>query len=76
MRDQNTLDLAALWQSFHQLRGILVRTGSYSGGHYTAYVRDQGNQWFFCDDQLAPIPVFNTEDILARQAYMLFYESM
>ena len=35
---------------------------------------------FFGDDQLepvpAPVPVFDTEDVLAQQAYMLFYESM
>ena len=64
----------------YQLRGVLVHTGSYDGGHYTAYVRNQDHRWFFCDDQLepvpAPVPVFDTEDVLAQQAYMLFYESM
>ena len=74
IRDKNTLNLGWLFSIvavlffFYQLRGVLVHTGSYGGGHYTAYVKGKDDQWFLCDDQLAPISVFRTEDIIKLRA--------
>ena len=56
------------------LKGVLVHSGSLHVGHYTAYVRDDDANWFFCDDANAPQFVSDTDRVFAQQAYMLFYE--
>ena len=58
----------------YSLRGVMVHTGSFSSGHYTAYVRAQNNRWYYCDDAEQPQEVTRVEDVLKAQAYMLFYE--
>ena len=56
-----------------RLRGVVVHSGSFEAGHYTAAVRGRGDVWYYCDDGAEPrvVPV---EFVLARQAYILIYE--
>ena len=58
----------------YKLRGIIVHHGRLAGsGHYVSYVRNDSDQWFFCDDNQAPDPV-SVQEVLAKEAFVLFYE--
>ena len=46
--------------------------GSLSGGHYTAYVRHDG-QWFFVSDSTVKRASFE-RDVCRAEVYMLFYD--
>jgi ubiquitin C-terminal hydrolase len=71
----------------YQLYGIVVHSGSMSGGHYVAYTRKRDNPisdtasldeirngWhYFSDTQTSPSSL---ENVLNQQAYILFYERL
>lgn len=56
----------------YDLVGVINHYGTLSGGHYTAYCKNQKcGRWFcFDDDNVTPI---RSEDILGQAAYVLFY---
>ena len=73
-------------KSLYQLAGVVEHRGpSMNAGHYVAYVRARrlGNQeqqsscsssWFWADD--GHIREVTLEEVLKREAYILFYEKM
>lgn len=69
----------------YQLYGIVVHSGSMSGGHYVAYTRrrenpisdtaslaDIQNGWHYISD--SSVCNSSLDDVLRQQAYILFYE--
>lgn len=69
----------------YQLYGIVVHSGSMSGGHYVAYTRrrelpisdkasleDIRNEWHYFSD--SSVSKATLESVLNQQAYILFYE--
>ena len=59
----------------YELCSVVVHRGVYGGGHYIAFVRAQDHTWYHCDDAKAPRPC-STEEVMAAQAYMLFYQRL
>ncbi len=57
----------------YYLRGVVVHHGGAGIGHYFAYVRAPDNFWYLCDDWRRPRLV-SVDEVLAAEAYMLFYE--
>ena len=57
----------------YQLRGMLMHSGPYGFGHYTACVSDVTGQWHLCDDR--NVRKVNFDYVKRCQAYMLFYEA-
>ena len=59
----------------YDLRAVVMHEGSDSldRGHYTAYVRDNAGDWYFCDDSAKPLRC-SIVYVLQAEAYMLFYE--
>ena len=62
-------------QHYH-LRGVIVHKGKARGGHYVSYIRPRApdNFWYFCNDLARPRRV-SVQEVLAAEAYMLFYEA-
>ena len=58
----------------YTLRAVIEHRGGDRGGHYVAYVRAADDLWLLYDDSAVPRRVLNPLDVLAQQAYMLFYE--
>ncbi|CAH1392970.1 unnamed protein product [Nezara viridula] len=56
----------------YDLVGVINHYGTLSGGHYTAYCKNQKSEGWYCydDDNVTPI---RSEDILGQAAYVLFY---
>jgi len=59
----------------YELCSVIVHHGVCGGGHYTAFVRAQDHMWYHCDDAQAPRPC-SAEQVMAAQAYMLFYQRL
>ena len=57
----------------YHLRAVIVHHGEAEGGHYTAFVKSVDNCWYDCDDWVSPRRVL-TDEVLAAEAYMLFYD--
>ena len=67
----------------YSLRCVLVHHGHFVNsptllggktcGHYTAYVRDDRDVWYHCNDNSAPRALPDSQEVLGAQAYMLFY---
>ena len=58
----------------YHLRAVVVHSGTARIGHYTAYVRGDGDRWFYCNDTAVPRRIANPMEVVQQQAYMLFYE--
>ena len=58
----------------YRLRGVIVHTGHAGGGHYTAFVRNREDTWFFCNDAQEPQHLDNIAYVMQAKPYMLFYE--
>lgn len=62
----------------YSLIGIVMHSGTFDGGHYTAYSKNYSqNRWYFCDDSsVRPVAVPDIEAIAAGTAnpYILFYQ--
>ena len=71
--DFETILPVAVGQPPYHLRGVVVHSGVPGGGHYTAYARAPNNFWYFCDDLVKP-RLASVAEVLAAEAYMLFYE--
>jgi ubiquitin C-terminal hydrolase len=71
--DFETILPVAVGQPPYHLRGVVVHSGDPGGGHYTAYARAPNNFWYFCDDWVKP-RLAGVDEVLAAEAYMLFYE--
>ena len=56
-----------------RLRGVVIHSGDFEGGHYTAVVRGRDDVWYYCDDAAGPRAV-SVEFVLSAQAYILVYE--
>ena len=54
-----------------RLYGVIEHEGSFSGGHYIAYVR-LAEQWYRMSD--SQVTRVDEEAVLRKQAFMLFYE--
>mmetsp|Transcript_14551 Transcript_14551/g.38925 ORF Transcript_14551/g.38925 Transcript_14551/m.38925 type:complete len:289 (+) Transcript_14551:792-1658(+) len=68
---------AANREQLYTLMAVVVHGGMLYGGHYTAYVRegcdgDFLGGWYYCSD--AQVFRVKEKDVLAAEAYMLFYE--
>ncbi|XP_054718307.1 ubiquitin carboxyl-terminal hydrolase 22-like [Uloborus diversus] len=53
------------------LFAVVKHLGNEEGGHYVAYVRQHGNEWYLCDDQI--VQRVSLEDVLQSEGYLLFY---
>ena len=60
----------------YQLHSVLMHHGSSSNfGHYTSYVRSNlDGQFYHCDDRF--VEIVDKKDVLAAQAYVLFYRKI
>jgi ubiquitin C-terminal hydrolase len=58
----------------YHLRAVILHSGSFKEGHYTAYVRAHDDSWYLCDDGVCPRLVLNPSEIMEQEAYMLMYE--
>jgi ubiquitin carboxyl-terminal hydrolase 22/27/51 len=56
--------------SIYSLFSVVQHVGSMESGHYTCYVKHNG-QWFLCDD--STVYIANEDDVMSCQAYLLFY---
>jgi ubiquitin carboxyl-terminal hydrolase 8 len=56
----------------YELYGVCNHSGSVSGGHYTAYVKNANGKWYhFNDTSVSEIGI--NESIISPKAYCLFY---
>ncbi|XP_059477248.1 ubiquitin carboxyl-terminal hydrolase 22 [Neocloeon triangulifer] len=55
----------------YSLFAVINHVGSLEAGHYTAYIRQQRDNWFKCDDHI--ITKANIKDVLNSEGYLLFY---
>ena len=55
----------------YSLFAVINHKGSLETGHYTAFIRQQRDQWFKCDDHL--ITRARLKDVLTSEGYLLFY---
>ena len=56
-----------------RLRGVVIHSGDFEGGHYMAVVRGRYDVWYYCDDAAGSRAV-SMEFVLSRQAYILVYK--
>lgn len=54
----------------YDLLSVVVHKGEINSGHYISYARKDG-QWFQFDDNV--VTLASEKQVLAAQAYMLFY---
>jgi ubiquitin carboxyl-terminal hydrolase 22/27/51 len=54
----------------YELAGVIVHKGKIDSGHYVSYSRE-GNDWFMFDD--SKVILVSEADVLAAEAYLLFY---
>lgn len=57
----------------YNLKSFVLQQGSFSGGHYTAYVKDDNTWYHYDDSSVTPVNI-NTLKQALSQAYILFYE--
>jgi len=55
----------------YSLFAVVNHSGTIESGHYTAFIRQQRNQWFKCDDHL--ITKASVQEVLDSEGYLLFY---
>ncbi|XP_011634474.1 ubiquitin carboxyl-terminal hydrolase 22 [Pogonomyrmex barbatus] len=55
----------------YSLFAVINHEGSLETGHYTAFIRQQRDQWFKCNDHL--ITRARLKDVLTSEGYLLFY---
>jgi ubiquitin C-terminal hydrolase len=56
----------------YDLYGVCNHSGSVSGGHYTAYVKNADNKWYhFNDTNVSEVGLIDS--IISPKAYCLFY---
>jgi len=56
----------------YELYGVCNHSGSTSGGHYTAYVKNANGKWYhFNDTTVSEVGLI--ENIISAKAYVLFY---
>ncbi|KAK0174005.1 hypothetical protein PV328_007125 [Microctonus aethiopoides] len=55
----------------YSLFAVINHEGSLETGHYTAFIRQQRDQWFKCDDH--SITRAKLKDVLTSEGYLLFY---
>lgn len=61
----------SLTDNRYSLFAVINHLGTLEAGHYTAYVRQQNNHWFKCDDHM--ITRANLQEVLDSEGYLLFY---
>ena len=61
---------AAMYQ--YELYGVCNHIGDIMGGHYSAFIKTNENQWFHCNDHLIE-HVEKPQDMVTPMAYCLFY---
>lgn len=54
----------------YSLFAVINHEGSLETGHYTAFIRQQRDQWFKCDDHL--ITRARLKDVLTSEGYSFF----
>jgi ubiquitin carboxyl-terminal hydrolase 22/27/51 len=57
-------------KQMYSLFSVVQHVGSMESGHYTSYVKHNG-QWFLCDD--STVYIATEDDVKSCQAYILFY---
>ena len=62
-------------ETSYELCSVVVHHGDVGVGHYTAYVRAADLRWYHCNDDARPRPC-SIREVLAAQAYMLFYQKL
>jgi ubiquitin C-terminal hydrolase len=56
----------------YELYGVCNHSGSVSGGHYTAYVKNANGKWYhFNDTSVSEVAILDS--IVSPKAYVLFY---
>ena len=56
----------------YELYGVCNHSGSVSGGHYTAYVKNANGKWYhFNDTSVSEVVILDS--IVSPKAYVLFY---
>jgi ubiquitin carboxyl-terminal hydrolase 8 len=56
----------------YDLYGVANHMGNMFGGHYTAYVKNANEKWYYFDDARVT-EVTNANEIVSERAYVLFY---
>jgi len=60
----------------YKLRAVVEHQGlTLNCGHYIAYVRDNNDRWYLCNDSAKPLRC-EERQVLKAEAYMLFYERL
>ena len=57
----------------YRLYALSVHSGGLNGGHYVAYVQQQGGDWYYCSD--SHVSKVKDSEVLRQQAYVLFYQA-
>lgn len=74
----DNLDLSSFVHGYNQasyqyeLYGISNHVGDIMGGHYSAFIKNEKNEWFYCDDNVIQ-SVDNISLMITPMAYCLFY---
>jgi ubiquitin carboxyl-terminal hydrolase 8 len=58
----------------YELYGVCNHMGGLTGGHYTAYIKKPGGQWWHFND--AHVSQMREEDVCSPAAYCLFYRQI
>lgn len=56
-----------------KLTGLISHGGTFNSGHYTAFVKDQKKNWFFCND--SALFRCNHNQIDQKLPYLIFYKA-
>jgi len=67
-----TIEIPINWRHGYTLKGAVVHSGSFAGGHYT-YVSNKSGDWFYCDDSnISSINEERAQQYL-NKSFILYY---
>jgi ubiquitin C-terminal hydrolase len=56
----------------YELYGICNHIGNYNGGHYTAFIKNANNKWYYYNDERV-VEVMDIDELITSNAYCFFY---
>lgn len=60
----------------YELIGVVVQGGGFEGGHYWAYVKDEKDQWYKCDDSSITSVSFESFKGDRDRSYFVIYQKL
>lgn len=72
-KNNNNIDIPINWRHGYQLKGFILHSGSYFGGHYVYYGK-YNNQWFLFND--SHVDRVNNINTILPKAYILHFEKI